>query len=268
MYIPYSKTISMHSWTHEHMESYTTPWDMPRFNSLRWGWHAELGTAWYLDMEWQEDGLCEGCFLLLAKKLWQLVTHATLTHATPRYPCWYQESNLPEGRIIVSVVRHWLRFLYLAASFVCQSRAWGSAPMPTYSLALPFEVSRIAVNTVLFGTASRVEVRLGMKNLNFEVFWKFNTFTLGNFGERSCWTPKDSLKSLKKQACNWTLMVGRSVTLLRWLGCWCACHVVIPDRSLVLHVSFWRVKQQEWHPQQWHLRTHWLVSGASWPKMP
>lgn len=39
--------------------------------------------------------------------------------------------------------------------------------MPTYSLALPFEVSRIAVNTVLFGTASRVEVRLGMKGLKF-----------------------------------------------------------------------------------------------------
>ena len=111
--------------------------------------------------------------------------------------------------------------------------------MPTYSLALPFEVSRIAVNTVLFGTASRVEVRLGMKGFKFDFFRKFNTFTLGNFGDRSCWTsPKDSLKSLKKQVCNWTLMVGRSVTLLRWLGCWCACHVVIPDRSLVLHVYF------------------------------
>ena len=37
----------------------------------------------------------------------------------------------------------------------------GQTPQPWYNISLPFAVQRIAVHTELFGTAERVEVKLG-----------------------------------------------------------------------------------------------------------
>ena len=37
----------------------------------------------------------------------------------------------------------------------------GQAPLPWYNVSLPFAVQRIALRTELFGTAERVEVKLG-----------------------------------------------------------------------------------------------------------